>query len=133
MRWTWVVATVVVGGLAVAGWAWRGSAALADVARAVGVQSAGTSPQTGTSLKAAGVHKCVGPAGTLYVDGPCPNGSREVAATGGTLTVTAFPKPAPAPSALASSVLGAPIVKPMDPEERDRLRDKAIEDAANRH
>jgi len=33
---------------------------------------------------------------------------------------------------LASAVSAGPIVVPLDPDERDRLRDKAIEDAANR-
>ena len=83
-------------------------------------------------LHEAGVHKCVGQRGTTYLDRPCPAGSREVAADGGTLTVTSFPKPARTPAALASAVLGDPLAKPLDLEERDRLRDKAIEDAANR-
>jgi len=128
MKLTWMIATVVVAGLAVAGGYYRVSAPLADAARAV-LPAGGSQPST---LQAAGVHKCVGSGGTSYIDGPCPAGTREVSATHGTMTVTSFPKPAPAPSALASSVLGGPIVKPMDPDERDRLRDKAIEDAANR-
>ena len=128
MKLTWVVVPVVVAGLAVAAWYWRVSAPLAGVARAV-LPADGSQPPP---LQAAGVHKCVGSGGTSYIDGPCPAGTREAAATHGTMTVTAFPKPAPAPSALASSVLGGPIIKPMDPDERDRLRDKAIEDAANR-
>lgn len=83
---------------------------------------------------AADVHKCVGAGGTMYLDHACPAGTREAAVTGGTMTVTAFPKqaPAPAPGSLASAVLGGPIVKPMDPDERDRLRDNAVEDAGNR-
>ena len=84
------------------------------------------------SLHAAGVHKCVGAGGTTYLDRPCPSGTHEAASNGGTMTVTSFPKPAPTPASLASAVFGGPLVKPMDPEERDRLRDKAIEDAANR-
>lgn len=119
----------VVAGLAAAGWVYRGAAPLAGVTRAVGLPSDTSQPP---SLQAAGVHKCVGSGGTRYLDGPCPAGTREVAATHGTMTVTSFPKPAPAPSALASSVLGGPIVKPMDPKERDGLREKAIDDAANR-
>ena len=111
--------------LAAAAWFLRDAPAVADAKRALGVGPAPT-------LQSAGVHKCVGPSGTSYLDGPCTAGTREVAATHGTLTVTSFPRPAPSPSALASGVLGGPLVKPMDPEERDRLRDKAIEDAANR-
>ena len=129
MRIGWVIGAVVAAGLAVAGWFHRGSAPLAEAARAVGLPADSSQPP---SLQAAGVHKCVGGGGTRYIDGPCPAGTREVAATHGTMTVTAFPRPAPAPSGLASSVLGGPIVEPMDPQERDRLRDKAIEDAANR-
>ena len=131
MRMHWVAAGFLALGLAAA-WFYRGSASLASAARAVGLPAESVTPQTGATLKAAGVHKCVGAGGTRYVDGPCPHGTRETAANGGTMTVTSFPKPVPSPSSLASSVLGGPLVKPMDPEERDRLRDKAIEDAANR-
>ncbi len=127
-----VIATVVALGLGLASWFYRGSAPVASAARAIGVQVESTTPETGATLRAAGVHKCVGAHGTAYVDGPCPAGSREVAAHGGTMTVTSFPKPAPTPASLASAVLGGAVLKPMDPEERDRLRDKAIEDAANR-
>jgi hypothetical protein len=127
-----VVTAVVALGLAVAAWFYSGSAPLAGAARVVGIVTESTTPLTSPTLQAAGVHKCVGAGGTSYVDGPCPRGSREVAATGGTMTVAAFPKSAPTPSSLASGVLGGPLVKPMDPDERDRLRDKAIEDAANR-
>jgi hypothetical protein len=127
-----VVAAVVALGLALAAWFYRGSAPLAGAVRAVGISMESTTPLTAPTLQAAGVHKCVGAGATSYVDGPCPRGSREVAATGGTMTVTSFPKPVPTPSSLASGVLGGPLVKPMDPEERDRLRDKAVEDAANR-
>ncbi len=124
-----VIAVVVAVGLAAAAWFYRGSAPLAGAARAVGLPADVSQPP---SLQAAGVHKCVGNGGTRYLDEPCPAGTREVEATHGTMTVTSFPKPPAAPSALASSALGGPVVKPIDPEERDRLRDKAIEDAANR-
>ena len=124
-----VIAVAVAVGLAAAAWFYRGSAPLAGAARAVGLPADDSLPP---SLQAAGVHKCVGSGGTRYLDGPCPAGTREVEATHGTMTVTSFPKPPAAPSALASSSLGGPVVKPIDPEERDRLRDKAIEDAANR-
>ena len=122
-----VIATVVALGLAVAAWFYRGTAPVAGAARAIGLSGENSTPETASTLQAAGVHKCVGTSGTSYVGGACPHGTREVAANGGTMTVTSFPKPA-----AASSALGDPIVKPMDPEERDRLRDKAIEDAANR-
>lgn len=118
-----VIAAVVALGLAAAAWVWRASVPV------VGFQRESTTPDAAATFKAAGVHKCVGAHGTSYTDGPCPTGSHEAAASGGTVTVTSFPKPAPAP---ASSVPGGPIVKPMDPDERERLRDKAIEDAANR-
>ena len=124
-----VIATVVALGLAAATWFYRGAAPLASIARSVGLPAESTTPLTAPTLQAAGVHKCVGGGGTSYVDGPCPRGTREVAANGGTMTVTSFPKPAAAP---ASSLFGGPILKPMDPDERDRLRDKAIDDAANR-
>jgi hypothetical protein len=125
-----VIAAVVALGLAVAGWFYRGSPTFSGAARTLGVGSGNsTTPDAAATFKAAGVHKCVGAHGTSYSDGPCPAGTREAAPGGGTMTVTSFPKPAPAP---ASSPLGGPIVKPMDPDERDRLRDKAIDDAANR-
>jgi len=124
-----VIAAVVALGLAAAAWFYRGAAPVANAMRAVVLPGENSAPQTAPALQAAGVHKCVGAHGTAYIDGPCPAGSHEVAANGGTMTVTSFPKPVPAP---ASSVLGGPLVKPMDPDERDRLRDKAIEDATNR-
>ena len=127
-----VIAVAVALGLAAAAWLYRGSAWMASAARAVGVSTESSTPLTAPTLKAAGVHKCMGAEGTSYVDGPCPRGTREAVANGGTMTVTSFPKPVPVSAAFASGVLGGPLVKPMDPEERDRLRDKAIEDAANR-
>lgn len=124
-----VIAAVVMLGLAAAVWYWRASAPVAGAARAIGLQPESTTPDAAATFKAAGVRKCVGAHGTSYSGAPCPAGTREVAAGGGTVTVTSFPKLAPAP---ASVLPGAPIVRPMDPAERDRLRDKAIEDAANR-
>ena len=124
-----VTAIVAVLGLAAAAWFSRGAAPVASAVRAIGLPGENSAPETAPTLQAAGVRKCVGAGGTSYVDGTCPRGAREVAAGGGTMTVTSFPKPAPAP---ASSVLGGPLVKPMDPDERDRLRDKAIENATNR-
>ena len=123
------IAAVVAIGLAAAAWFYRGSAPLAGAARAVGLPADDSLPP---SLQAAGVHKCVGSGGTRYLDGPCPAGTRDVETTHGAMTAMSFPKAAAAPSAFASSVLGGPVVKPIDPEERDRLRDRAVEDAANR-
>ena len=124
-----VIAAVVALGLAAAAWFHRGTPPVAGIVRAVGLPAESTAPMTAETLKAAGVRKCVGSAGTSYIDGACPRGTREVAANGGTMTITSFPKPAPKP---ASAVFGNPIMQAMDPEERDRMRDKAIEDAANR-
>lgn len=123
------LAAVAMSSVAAGAWYWRASAPIADAARAIGVQPENTTPDVASPFMGAGVHKCVGVHGTSYTDGPCPAGTREVAASGGTVTVTSFPKPAQAP---ASTLPGAPIVRPMDRDERDRLRDKAIEDAANR-
>ena len=130
MRSTWVIATAVVVGLAVVGWSYRDAAPVSRALGAVGM-STGSTPLAAPTLQAAGVHKCVSARGTSYLDGPCPAGSREVAANGGTMTVTSFPKPVPAPSSRASSAFGGPLIKPMDPDERDRLRE-AVEDAASR-
>lgn len=127
----WVV-LVLAGAISLGIWFFRASAPVVRAARAVGLRMEDSTPSTASALRAAGVHKCVGAEGTSYVDGPCPRGTREAAANGGTMTIASFPKPAPSPAALASGVLGGPLVKPMDPEERDRLRDKAIDDAANR-
>ncbi|HEY8974916.1 MAG TPA: hypothetical protein VIN75_11900, partial [Burkholderiaceae bacterium] len=109
-----VIAIVVALGLALAAWFFRGSPMFAGAARAIGVRHENATPDAAATFKAAGVHKCVGAHGTSYIDGPCPAGMREAAASGGTVTVTSFPKPAPA---AASSALGGPIVKPMDPDE----------------
>lgn len=127
-----VIAVVVALGLAGAAWFYRGSPALAGLSHAAGVSTESSTLDTAATLKAAGVHKCKGASGTSYVDGACPAGTHEVAATGGTVTVTSFPKPAPLPGAQASSALGRPIVKGLDAEERDRLREKAVDDAMNR-
>jgi hypothetical protein len=124
-----VIAAVIAFGLAAAGWFLRGSAPVAGAARALGMPVESATPPT---LQAAGVHKCVGVGGTRYIDSACPKGTREAVASGGTMTVTAFPKAARPPTAVASGVLGGPLVQGMDPDARDRLRDKAIEAAANR-
>ena len=120
-------AAVLVVAVAAAAWFLRDSPALAAARRA-----AGLSPDAPPTLQAAGVRKCVGSRGTVYTDGPCAAGSREVAASRGTVTTMPFPKPLPGAASSASGILGAPIVKPMDPDERDRLRDKAVDDAMNR-
>jgi hypothetical protein len=88
----------------------------------------GVAVPTGAALSAAGVHKCQGAGGVLYVDHACPPGTRELAANGGSVNVMAFPKPAPASSATS----GAGLIQGMSREEVDRLRDRMIEQAANR-
>lgn len=95
---------------------------------APGLSSGDASPRTGAALSAAGVHKCQGAGGALYVDHACPKGTRELAADGGTVTVVPFPK-APPPQAAAS---GSRLVQGMSPEEVDRVRDRMIEQTANR-
>jgi len=92
------------------------------------LSSGGVSPHTGAALSAAGVHKCQGAGGVLYVDHACPQGTRELAANGGTVTVVPFPK-APPPQSAGS---GPRLVQGMSPEEVDRVRDRLIEQAANR-
>jgi hypothetical protein len=130
---TWgpAVGAIVLALLAVAWWQ-RDTLPMMSLRRAVGLPGASATPTTTETLHAAGVHKCQAAGGILYVDAACPKGSREIAAGGGTVTVMSFPKPAPAPSALASGILGKPIVESMTPEERDRLRDKQVDDAMNR-
>ena len=123
------VGAVVLALLAAAWWQ-RDSAPMAALRHLPGLPGAAAPPTTTETLHAAGVHKCQTPGGILYVDAACPKGSRELAANGGSVTVMPFPKPVP--SAPASDVLGRPLVQGMSPQERDRLRDKMIEDAANR-
>lgn len=115
--------------LAALAWWQRDSAPMTRLRTALGLPADHAAATTTETLHAAGVHKCQTAGGILYVDAACPKGSRELAASGGTVTVMPFPKPAPVPS---SGVLGGPLVQGMSPEERDRLRDKTIEDAANR-
>jgi hypothetical protein len=93
-----------------------------------GLSSGGASPHTGAALSTAGVHKCQGPSGVLYIDHACPAGTRETAADGGTLSVVTFPKAAPATPAASDPRL----LQAMSREEVDRMRDRMIEEAANR-
>lgn len=127
-----VISTVVVIGLAVAGWFYRDTPIVRRASEATGLGSGDSTPATGKSLAAAGVHKCQTAGGIVYVDHACPRGSRELSANGGAVTVMSFPKAAPPPDAPGSGLLGAPLVKGMSVEERDRLREKQIDDAANR-
>jgi hypothetical protein len=122
----------VVAVLLAAAWWQRDSAPMTSLRRAVGLPADSAVPTTTETLHAAGVHKCQTAGGILYVDAACPKGSRELAANGGTVTVMPFPKPAPAPSSFASGILGKPLVEGMPPEERDRVRDKQVDDAMNR-
>ncbi len=118
--------------LAAAGWLARDTAPMLAVERPLGLAAERPAPSTTETLHAAGVRKCQTPSGILYVDAACPSGSRELKATGGTLTVMPFPRAAPVPAALASDVLGGALVKPTDREARDRLRDRPVDDAASR-
>jgi hypothetical protein len=85
-----------------------------------------STPETGAALSKAGVHKCSGANGVLYLDHACPPGTREVAASGGAVTVMSFPAP-PKPAAS-----GPRLMQGMSPEEVDKFRDRMIEQAANR-
>ena len=127
-----VVAVVAVVAAGAAGWCWRDAPWMVRGAQALGLRDA--APPTGRALAEAGVHKCRTGAAVVYSDQPCPRGSREVAADGGTVNVVGFPKPAPQATGagLAASLAGGGIVQGMSSEERDRLRDKQVEDAMNR-
>jgi hypothetical protein len=93
-----------------------------------GLSPGGVAMPTGAALSAAGVHKCQGAGAVLYVDHACPPGTRELAANGGTVNVVPFPK-APPPATAAS---GPGLIQGMSPAEVDRMRDRMIEQAANR-
>ena len=123
---------VVVAALAVVAWVERASPLVERIAQPLGLPSPDATPDTAKTLAAAGVHKCRVGSRIVYIDQACPVGSKELAANGGTMTITSFPKPAPEPGAIASAIAGGALVKPMDREERDRLREKQIDDAANR-
>ena len=128
MKTLFLYAGVLVGAAAVAAWFGRDTPLMRQATQAVGLPGRDATPSTHEVLTAAGVHKCRTASGIVYLDKPCPKGSTELAANGGAVTVMSFPKPAPAPSALASG----PLVKGFSKEEIDRMRDKQIEDAANR-
>lgn len=123
------LAAGVVAGVVAAAWVGQGTGPGRALVQRLGL-SADAAPPTAAGLAAAGVHKCSTRAGVVYGDQPCPAGSRELAAGRGTLNVVAFPKPAP-PAASATALVPG-LAGPIDTAERDRLRDKMIEDAANR-
>jgi hypothetical protein len=125
-------AALAVAAMAAAAWFGRDTATMLALEHALHLRADPPARTTTETLHAAGVHKCRTSAGILYVDAACPKGSSEVKATGGTVTVMPFPRPAPTMPTFASGAPGGPLIKPMDPAERDRLRDKAIEDAADR-
>ena len=128
MKTLFLYAGVLVGAAAVAAWFWRDSPVVRQATQGVGLPGRDSTPSAHETLTAAGVHKCRTASGIVYLDKPCPKGSTELAANGGAVTVMSFPKPAAAPAVLSS----APLVKGFSKEEIDRLRDKQIEDAANR-
>jgi hypothetical protein len=131
MKNLFLYAGMLVGALAVGGWYARDSAVVRQATQAVGLSHDST-PATAQTLAAAGVHKCRGAAGVVYLDKPCPKGSTELAANGGAVTVMSFPKAAPKAEEGASNVLGGPLVKGFSKAEMDRMRDQQIESAANR-
>lgn len=123
---------VLVAAAAAAGaWLSRDTAPLRGLMRPLGLSS-GAAPDTATTLAAAGVHKCRGAAGVVYSDHACTRGSREVSATGGTVTVMPFPKAAPESTSAAPAASAPQIVQALSREEIDRMRDQQIDQAANR-
>jgi hypothetical protein len=135
-----LVATTVLAALVIVGGAWvgRDSAVVGRVAHAIGAPGGGSTLSTGATLSAAGVHKCQANGGVSYLDQPCPKGSREVAANGGTVTVMSFPKATPAPDSAGSGIgLGTGIangrlLKSLSPDEVDKMREKQIDAATTR-
>ncbi len=123
---------LIVAALLGGAWFFRDTALVRPLARATGLGVGDATQATGATLQAAGVHKCQGAGGVTYLDRPCPKGSRELAANGGAVTVMSFPKSAAPAEPGASGVRGSRIVEGMRVEERDRLREKQIDDAANR-
>jgi hypothetical protein len=132
-------AVVMLGGAA---WFAKDSAWADRLMRAAGLRT-GDAGHAVPSLAQAGVHKCGTRTGILYLDHACPEGSRELDATGGTMTVVTLPRPSPvaaavAPAASLAAALGrlatpasGPLVKGLDAAEADRLREQRL-DAATR-
>ena len=123
---TLVIGAVVALGLGA--YALRDQPLVRDAAQAVHLPSGDATPAPGPTLAAAGVHKCKGAAGIVYTARPCPKGSAELAATGGAVTVVAFPTLAPPAASRAASGL----VQGFSREETERIREREIEAAANR-
>lgn len=107
--------------LAAALWSARDLPLLHELASALR-PGAGDAPAAAAG--AARVHKCVGPAGVAYTDGPCAAPAREQALDGGALSVL---PPAPAPAAGPGTGAAASAVPPLrrlagpalpDPHER---------------
>jgi hypothetical protein len=120
---------VVVVAIGAGAWIARDSAWRHPVAARLGLPAVDSAPDAGRALAAAGVHKCRVGAQVVYTDQPCPRGSRELAATGGTVSVVPFPQPA-APT--ASGIASGALIRGMNQEQIEQLREKMIEQAGDR-
>lgn len=80
----------------------------------------------------AGLHKCRSGGRITYSDQACAPGTQEEGIRNGSVNVVTMPKAPPASAASAASGAGRGLVKGFDRETIDRLRDRQVDDAANR-
>jgi len=90
------------------------------------LSSVAPAPAPAPAQAQAQAHKCVGPAGTIYTDGPCPAGSRPQALDGGSLSVLPRAPVAAAPAASAVPPLRR-LSGPAVPDQQDRRVDQALQ------
>lgn len=117
---------VSVGVLGLTSWLTRDAAWWAPLRQSLQQVGAQGERALAAAAPAAPPRKCVSAAGVLYTTDPaCPPGSREQAASGGTLTVVAAPAKAPASAASAQ-----PLLRQLaDPEGSAALQSKRMEKA----
>jgi hypothetical protein len=97
--------------LAVAGWVFRD---------AIGLGAMAPARQAGT------VRKCVAGAQVLYSDSACPAGSREVAASGGTVTVLPAARTMPGAASRPLPNVRDLLVDPQAVDIKDRRMEEVI-------
>ncbi len=93
MDWKSAAGLLCLAGVAAAAWWYR---------EALGLPGADRSAAAVPSAAEAGLRKCQAAGRVLYTNGSCPAGSREQGVEGGTVSVVAAPRMAPAPAAAAS-------------------------------